>query len=204
MVFWGLKDTTIDFCEPGYKNSIYIAEYYNSLSGSAYALVGFYYLPTKFYKIGYTLISLGIGTILLHSTQRWYGQYLDELSMLYLSFHVIEYLRFKQHKQTSKLWLPLGLSIYLHNYNVLFLMMFAMCQVYILFFLKKPPPKKNNELTVKIYNFLYKFFFIFSLSLWILDQTLCEYVKDYYLHALWHVGTSISIFFGLNELLICV
>ena len=204
MVFWGLKDTTIDFCETTHDKSIYIAEYYNSLSGSSYALVGFYFLSTKFYKIGYTLISLGLGTILLHSTQRWYGQYLDELSMLYLSFQVIEYLRFKQHKQTSKLWLPLGLSIYLHNYNVLFLTMFAMCQVYILFFLKKPPPKKNNELTVKIYNFLYKFFFIFSLMLWILDQTLCEYVKDYYLHALWHVGTSISIFFGLNELIICV
>lgn len=204
MVFWGLKDTTIHFCETTYEKSIYIAEYYNSLSGSAYALVGFYFLLTKFYKIGYTLISLGLGTILLHSTQRWYGQYLDELSMLYLSFQVIEYLRLKQHKKTSKLWLPLGLSIYLHNYNILFLLMFACCQTYILFYLKKPPPKKSYEQSIVVYNYLYKFFFIFSFILWLLDQTLCEYVKDYYLHACWHIGTSISIFFGLKELLLCV
>ena len=124
--------------------------------------------------------------------------------MLYLSFQVIEYLRLKQHKETSKLWLPLGLSIYLHNYNILFLLMFATCQTYILFFLKKPPPKKNYELTVKIYNLLYKICFIFSVFLWILDQTFCEYVKEYYLHSWWHIGTSISIFFGLNELLICI
>ena len=31
-----------------------------------------------------------------------------------------------------------------------------------------------------------------------------EYVKEYYLHSWWHIGTSISIFFGLNELLICI
>lgn len=204
MVFWGLKDTTIHFCETTYENSIYIAEYYNSLSGSTYAFVGFYFLPTKFYKIGYTLISLGLGTILLHSTQRWYGQYLDELSMLYLSFQVIEYLRLKQNKKTSKLWLPLGLSIYLHNYNILFLLMFASCQTYILFYLKKPPPKKSYEKSIVVYNYLYKFFFIVSFILWLLDQVCCDYVKPYYLHAYWHIGTSISIFFGLSELLICV
>lgn len=204
MAFWGVKDTTINFCETSYEKSIYIAEYYNSLSGLAYSAVGFYFLKSKLYKIAYTLISLGVGTILLHSTQRWYGQYLDELSMLYLSFQVIEYLRLKQNKQTSKLWIPLGLSIYLLNYNIIFLLIFAFCQTYIILFLKKPPSKKNYKLTVKVYNILYKFSFIFSAILWVLDQTLCEYVKNYYLHSWWHIGTSISIFFGLNELLICI
>ena len=201
--FWGVRDTTIHFCEDAYKKSNYIAEYYNSLSGLSYSLVGIYFLNTKFKNISYTLISLGIGTICLHATQRWYGQYLDELSMLFLSFQVIEYLRKKQKQMTSYLWVPLGLSIYLHNYNFIFLFMFSTSQLYILFFLKKPLPKKNYELTVKVYNFIYKSTFIFSLMLWLIDQIFCSNVKQYHLHAWWHVGTSISIFFGLNELLIC-
>tara|TARA_B100001063_G_scaffold167716_1_gene156764 strand:- start:6535 stop:7152 length:618 start_codon:yes stop_codon:yes gene_type:complete len=201
--FWGVRDTTILFCEDAYKKSNYIAEYYNSLSGISYSLVGIYFLNTKFKNISYTLISLGIGTIFLHATQRWYGQYLDELSMLFLSFQVIEYLRKKQKQMTSYLWIPLGLSIYLHNYNFIFLFMFSTSQLYILFFLKKPLPKKNYKLTVQIYNFIYKSTFIFSLILWLIDQIFCIHVKPYYLHAWWHVGTSISIFFGLNELLIC-
>ena len=48
MVFWGPKDTTITFCEETYKNSSYIAEYYNSLSGVVYSLVGVYFFNTKF------------------------------------------------------------------------------------------------------------------------------------------------------------
>ena len=204
MVFWGSKDTTITFCEETYKNSNYIAEYYNSLSGVVYSLVGVYFFNTKFNPMSKTLISLGAGTITLHMTQRWYGQYLDELSMLYLSFQVIEYLRLKQNKQTSKLWVPLGLSIYLHNYNILFLSMFAACQIYILFYLKKPPPMKNYESRVKLYNYLYKFSFIFSFFLWILDHFFCDHVKNYYLHAWWHIGTGVSVFFGLNELIFCL
>ena len=51
--------------------------------------------------MGYTLIILGIGTFLLHATQRWYGQWLDELSMLLLSFQGISYLRKIKNKKTN-------------------------------------------------------------------------------------------------------
>lgn len=154
--------------------------------------------------MSYTLIFLGIGTVLLHATQRWYGQYIDELSMLYLSFQIIEYLRMKQQKSTSQLWIPLVLSIYLYNYNLIFLFMFAICQTYILFYLKKPRPKKKFEIKVLVYNYIYKYLFILSLLLWILDHLFCENIQYYYLHAWWHIGTGLSIFFGLNELLLCM
>jgi len=203
MVFWGEKDSTISFCEGAYVKSDYIAEYYNSLTGLIYSLLGIYFLKTKLWRMSYTLIFLGIGTVLLHATQRWYGQYIDELSMLYLSFQIIEYLRMKQHKSTSQLWIPLGLSIYLHNYNLIFLFIFSACQAYILFYLKKPRPHMHCEITAAVYNYMYKYLFLFSLLLWLLDHIFCEHIQPYYLHAWWHIGTGLSIFFGLNELLLC-
>tara|TARA_Y100000591_G_scaffold271775_1_gene247053 strand:- start:11264 stop:11875 length:612 start_codon:yes stop_codon:yes gene_type:complete len=202
MSYWGKKDTTITFCEGAYNKSVYIAEYYNSLSGFIYLFVGLYFLQTKLKNIGYTLVFLGLGTVCLHATQRWYGQYLDELSMLYLSYQIIVYIRQKQHKTTSILWIPLGLSIYLHNYNIIFILMFFACQTYI-FFMKKLNAKKNYESTAMIYNKLYKCIFLLSIICWILDHLFCEYTKQYYLHSWWHIGTGLSIFFGLNELLIC-
>ena len=84
MGFWGEKDTSISFCEEPYKKSHYIAEYYNSLSGLIYIIVGLTFLKTRVRNMGYTLISLGAGTFFLHSTQKWQGQWLDELSMLLL------------------------------------------------------------------------------------------------------------------------
>ena len=52
--------------------------------------------------------------------------------------------------------------------------------------------KKNN----KIINL---FLPVMSLGIlcWVLDQLFCTYVKQYYLHAWWHIFTSICIYIGL-------
>ena len=71
--FWGARDTTIHFCEDAYKKSNYIAEYYNSLSGLSYSLVGIYFLNTKFKNISYTLISF------IQKYQSWEDR--DEISL---------------------------------------------------------------------------------------------------------------------------
>ena len=49
----------------------------------------------------------------------------------------------KEKKTTSILWVPLGLSIYTQSYNFVFILLFTICQIYILFVLKKPIPKKK-------------------------------------------------------------
>ena len=203
MSFWGEKDSTISFCEDPYKYSPYIAEYYNSLSGLVYILLGIYFRSTKLNgAVSNTLVLLGAGTFLLHSTQRWWGQWLDELSMLFLSFKVISYLRNKINKATHFLFIPLGITVYVISYNQIFIILFACCQIYIYNLIKNLKHKKKYKLTGKIYNFLYKFLLIISTIFWILDQFFCETFKQYNLHAWWHIGTALTVFFGLNELLI--
>ena len=67
-MFWGKPDASVDFCEDKYIKNDYIAEYYNTLSAFAYILVGTFYYKTKLKKIGLSIIFLGIGTTVLHST----------------------------------------------------------------------------------------------------------------------------------------
>ena len=88
-MYWGTPDVSVSFCEDKYIVSNYIAEYYNTLSAFAYILVGTFYYKTKLKKIGLSIIFLGIGTTVLHSTLRYYGQILDEGGMLVLSFNII-------------------------------------------------------------------------------------------------------------------
>jgi len=203
MSFWGEKDTSISFCEKQYEHSQYIAEYYNSLSGLVYSIIGFYFLNTKLKKMGYTLVLLGLGTFTLHATQRWYGQWLDELSMLLLSFQAIKYLRNIKKKKTYNFFFLWVIVLYYLLHNKTFIYMFTGCQFYIFHLLRKLKPKKNFEVISYIYRVLYKYIFIISIIAWLLDQLLCEYVKFLYLHSFWHIGTGFVAFLGLQNLLIC-
>ena len=83
-----LKDTSVNFCENKYIKSKYIAEYYNTLSGFLYILVGLIYINTKIKRIALCSVILGIGTMILHMTQRYYGQILDEMAMLSLCYFI--------------------------------------------------------------------------------------------------------------------
>ena len=105
---WGSKDTSVTFCEEPYKESKYIAEYYNTLSGTCYLLVSLSFLFTKVKNLAIVGIFLGVGTMLLHMTQRMYGQILDELSMLILSYGILTKLN---KKYNPRVW-------YITNYNL--------------------------------------------------------------------------------------
>lgn len=205
MYYWGNKDASVSFCEPAYKDSIYIAEYYNTFSGFIYCFLGLYFLKTDIKNMGYTLISLGTGTVLLHATQRWYGQWLDELSMLYLSFQIIKRIRYLRNQKTPN-WIALiGLLTYIYFFEtyVIFILLFSGAQLQILNDVKYLKPKEKKKWIFDLSILIYKVSFIISSILWILDHLLCKNVEFLKLHAIWHIGTGISIFFGLNNLLIC-
>ena len=196
MMFWGNKDTSVSFCEDKYTKSKYIAEYYNTFSGISYCLVGYYFFNKQITDIGIILYLLGVGTCLLHATQRYYGQWLDECSMLTLCFFIIKRIRKKKRQNTSMsiLGAILFSYFYFENFFCYFLFLFVGLLVYIYFIAKEiERNKKYFDIYLKV--------LIFSSVCWLLDQLLCSYVKDYYLHALWHIGTSVSIFFGINSIL---
>ena len=79
---WGISDTSVSFCENKYEESKYIAEFYNTISSLSYMIVAYPFLRTKIKRIGWSCMGVGIGSILLHGPGRYYGQWVDEISML--------------------------------------------------------------------------------------------------------------------------
>lgn len=87
---WGPRTATLDWCEPNYLHSPYVAEMANTFSNLimlAFALVGVYFtrreaLPTR-YVVAYAAFSLvAIGSFAFHGTLLYEMQLADELPMI--------------------------------------------------------------------------------------------------------------------------
>ena len=184
-MYWGHPDTSIHFCEDKYVINSMIAEYYNTLSSLCYILVGSLFIKTK---LGWSIISTGIGSVLLHGTLRFYGQWLDEMSMIITSMLSIQY--FKKDL-IEEYHFPIILIFYILIYKIslFFCILFIIVNIYIgyLFWISY---KKCGS--------IYNIFVAGGSICWLLDKLFCEYVKPYHLHAWWHVLTSIALYIKLK------
>jgi dihydroceramidase len=91
----------IEFCEPAYVYSPYIAEFYNTFSSFIYSVVAVMFFnrlrnerkkhsdlilstddQIAFIFCGLSFFVLGFGSALLHATQTLWGELIDEISML--------------------------------------------------------------------------------------------------------------------------
>ncbi|KAM7213746.1 akaline ceramidase [Rhypophila decipiens] len=96
---WGTPNGRANFCEEDYAITFYIAEFINSLSNVAYvylALKSIYptrsHFPTKpkIDFMSFSLLALGIGSFLFHASLRKTLEFVDELSMLLLSWSMLD------------------------------------------------------------------------------------------------------------------
>ena len=201
-MFWGKPDVSVSFCEDKYVVSDYIAEYYNTMSALSYVIVGILFYRTRLKKLSIIMILLGLGTALLHGTLRFYGQWLDETSMLILSFFIIKEIRKERfNKITNNLYLlSLILPYFIfERFFCYFFLVFCSLQIYIYLIARKKIKKYTLEYyLIKSYSII----LLISGICWLLDQLFCEYVRDYQLHAVWHAGTALSLLLGLGALLL--
>ena len=202
-MYWGTPDVSVSFCEDKYIVSNYIAEYYNTMSALSYVIVGLIFSRTRLKRLSKIIMMLGLGTALLHGTLRFYGQWLDEVSMLILSFYIIKEVRWiRLKKMTSELYLfPLIIPYFvLQKYFCYFFLVFSSLQIYTYKIARNDYKKSNKREYYLIKG--YSFVLIFSTICWLLDQLVCEYVREYQLHAVWHSGTALSLLLGLYALII--
>jgi dihydroceramidase len=201
-MFWGKPDVSVSFCEDKYVVSDYIAEYYNTMSALAYVIVGIFFFRTRLKKLSIIMILLGLGTALLHGTLRFYGQWLDETSMLILSFFIIKEIRKERfNKRTNNLYLLALILPYFvfERFFCYFFLVFCSLQIYIYLIARE----KIKKYTLKYYLIKsYSIILLISGVCWLLDQLFCEYVRNYQLHAVWHAGTALSMLLGLSALLL--
>jgi len=75
--------------------------------------------------------------------------------------------------------------------------LFLGLQVYIFVLSNKTYKNFREKVLIQAYSAV----FVISMVFWFLDQFYCSYTKNYQFHALWHVGTSLSILLGCLTLI---
>ena len=171
---WGQPDASVKFCEDKYDVVPWIAEYTNSISALCYFSIGIVFLNTRLKHIAYDLFFLGISTFLFHMSIRAWGQILDEIAMILLSYDAL-----RDVLNIRRIYVIPILVIYvlLHQKFIFFLILFGIQQAYLVKIgLKHVKPNK------KLYLYAYIISFLFAFMFWLGDQFYCVSVKKYYFH----------------------
>ena len=210
--YHGPIDATMDWCESNYVVTPYIAEFFNTLSSLPMVVLGLVGVALeRRYATGETRIALaflglafvGVGSALFHATLRFHYQLMDELPMLYVN-QVFIYCqqRYDKPGPARGAWdrLAVGLValsvaqtfcyVYLGLYTV-FIVSYAggvLCQWYFFLFKRggfaalSPDMRRFFILLIGCYNG--------GLVLWVLEHILCDQVRAFQFHALWHLGAG--------------
>jgi|UniRef100_A0A6C0C203 hypothetical protein len=188
VAYWGEPDIELKFCENKYETP-YIAEYYNSMTAISYMIVGFILIFNKRREAGIWTIFLGIGTFVMHTTLRYYGKWMDEVSMLMLEMVAIKRVMIQYDVYIDYLsFFVFILYFFINNSHFFIVMFFGL-----LLFIGHKTYYKLKESGILCYTFL----MTVSILFWIIDQLFCDYSSNYNFHALWHVGTALAILFGM-------
>ena len=120
----------IDYCEPNYYFSPYVAELFNTLTNLSFILSALYafhqcrrfQLPLRFYAIAAFILLTGINSGLFHATLTWVGLKADETS---------ENLIFVALIHLHRHWLVTTLHAIVATVGVLFFHLLLFCELHI-------------------------------------------------------------------------
>ncbi|MFT7623321.1 MAG: dihydroceramidase [Myxococcota bacterium] len=145
--YWAAKGaaSSVDWCEPNYVVSQFIAEFWNTLSSIPIALAGLYGL----YRLGGSKISgskisarftwsflavaiIGLGSVAFHGTLLKSAQALDELPMIYCSLTLVYALANRTEIGTpkSRRW-AIGLTAYAVAFTVAYALLPQLFELFI-------------------------------------------------------------------------
>ncbi len=199
---------TVDWCEPNYVISPYCAEFANTVSSLVISLAGavgyvLYGQNVKTMRLFALLATVGFGSCLFHSTLDRRLQMLDEIPMILL---VVEMTVLCVRKMFLAPIRGLGL-IYALAIGYLTLMhsptsgkislqflIFQACFVIWSLTLGLLLLQKSNALNQTKLFVVSAAVFLSGWMCWILDNALCASFGNLYLHAVWHILSSIGVF----------
>lgn len=225
--WWGEVTSSVNWCELDYDVTVFICEFFNTLSSAAIMLVGIIglavhgrQLETRF-AVAFTAIAVvGAGSIGFHATLRHEWQMMDEVPMLWSALSMTYILVEDQRKSVYGRWFPLALAahgtfttllvalssgaVQFALFHVSFgtLEVFSLYRVYCLW--AKVCDQEGSGAVARLYRRGFGCYGI-GIACWATDLLLCETMRSALpanpqLHAWWHVFVS----GGLYLLLILV
>eukprot|EP01089_Gocevia_fonbrunei_P013844 TRINITY_DN3645_c0_g1_i1.p1 TRINITY_DN3645_c0_g1~~TRINITY_DN3645_c0_g1_i1.p1 ORF type:complete len:269 (-),score=6.23 TRINITY_DN3645_c0_g1_i1:123-929(-) len=223
--YWGPVTASIDWCEPNYVVSHYIAEFWNTISNFMLILLpilGYihytrYNFPFRYKLMALMCITIGLGSALFHGTLLFYCQLADELPMLWSGLCIL-YVNFEDSKEIKYPNLPYYLIIFgflwtfaspwTHlYYPIWFEVLFGIMQLSVCIKLIMDIKRFGSSKTLICF-FLYFFFGVFAFACWNIDTIYCSDILNSRvgqsttykyvgsLHGWWHVFISIHALLG--------
>lgn len=213
--YWGKRTSAVDWCEPNYTWSYYIAEFFNTITSLPAAVLAFYgvYLC---YKYGYEkrmivanllIATVGLGSAAFHGTLLWTGQIFDELPMVYtcLCFLYIVTEFEAKEKPVSKYMAPglllysalfTGVYLFIPSFFIFFLIGFILGVLSLCYHGYRVFSHPNTVKSQKVFIVLAIAFYIGGwLGFWVPEVAACERLRAFNFHSLWHVTSTFGCFF---------
>ena len=198
------ESSSIDWCEENYSHSIYIAEFFNTISNIPFILL--YYFGCKSFcnmfcnnydKLLYgCLLFTGISSFYFHATLSLFSQLLDEFSIIFLLFNTLLMLYKDNNKRLFIKSYTITHSIIMCYYPLINIPVLFLIGFYLWSILRKRF-RKYKENSFRRYWYRAQIFFILSLICWFSDKFLCKYVKKFNLHACWHIFSAITGYYTI-------
>jgi dihydroceramidase len=201
--YWGRPTSSVDWCEINYEYTPYIAEYFNTLSSFAMAILGLagIYLHSwaeRRFKVAFLAIFIvGLGSVAFHGTLLKISQAFDEVPMLYTAFSFLYITLFQRYKLKlatrgilafSLLCYAVVTTYLITSFEggwqfILFHISFGTAQFYALYqtivlFINEKSKNAESEI-IKLFKrglILY----CVAISCWLTDMLGCEFVNPYY------------------------
>ena len=118
--FWGVGGSSVDWCEPNYQVTYFIAEFSNSMSSFSMVIAGLLGLylhlwaEKRFHLAFISTILLGFGSVAFHGTLWKVCQAFDEVPMLYCVLTLSYISICHRYKPSNRMEQILGMSFLLY------------------------------------------------------------------------------------------
>jgi len=219
MNYWGIQTALIDFCEKNYEVTIYIAEFWNTISNIIIIILALYGIKNTInnnfsyiFTIQYlSIVFVGIGSAMFHSTLRYAEQQLDEIPMM-IGIIIWIYIIYKK-EWFKYIILQKYLYIFLikicilysilhikYSFVTIFQFTFSILVALTAYRLYKYYKKIINNDKLKNIIKLYFSTIILGTLCWLIDYHYCDLINklpfNLQLHAWWHIFSGINVYLG--------
>ncbi|KAK3374117.1 ceramidase [Lasiosphaeria ovina] len=225
---YGPPTSTANFCEEDYVVTRYLAEFINALTNLAYVYFALRYmygpgsrglLSPRWDFMSASLLVLGGASFLFHATLRHYMQFADELSMLGVTWSVLQGTMPVRHSPTNARLISAGLALFnplfsafyvwtgeiIYHYTAFgaMIVLITLRGIYLFYYLEPAFPEAKRR-SWRFRGWRALFAFVFGYVLWNIDLEFCAELRELRehvglpwawlleLHGWWHVLTAIG------------
>lgn len=219
--YWGAVTSSVDWCEPNYARSHFVAELFNTLSSLAMVLAGLsgFWLHRRSlerrFLLAFLLLALvGVGSFAFHATLRFELQMLDELPMVYTALVLVYALLENEPRPKYGARLPCALfgyavvATYLCAFTrgraqfFAFQLSFGAIEVFALYRVYRLYRLSTSPVVRRLFRAGASLYVLAVLS-WFVDLRACHFssvtlpsagLPNPQLHAVWHVLVSAGLY----------